>query len=147
VHQYFGIAFGLETMTLGEKLRANFLEVVNLTIKNNPYCAVLIAERLSAALYIDDAKSNMSKGHVSVKEKPFVVRTSMMLDASHPFDYVPARFFDIEVYYASNATHIYFVTPGFLNVTITCGTQVISTHIIMYPPDSFYDRPMLFLAL
>ena len=49
-----GVALCLESVALGQKERAQFTEVLNFSVENDPNCAVFVGQRLVATVQVDD---------------------------------------------------------------------------------------------
>jgi hypothetical protein len=66
------------------KLRTEFEVVINLAIKNYPRSAILIVNRLLAALEIDDRKPAHPETNWTVDVKPIVIGPTVPDGVAHP---------------------------------------------------------------
>src|SRR5947208_17146080 len=73
----FGVAESGERMTAGDQLLTKRLIVVDLAIEHHPHGTVLIADRLLAALEIDDAEPAHAETDVAADKDAVIVRTAI----------------------------------------------------------------------
>jgi hypothetical protein len=86
---------------------AQFREIVNLAVENDPNGSVFVKNRLVAARQVDDAQAPHSKAGSALDENPLVIRSPMDNRLAHVvdragFDPFAAR----RAHNASNPAHI-----------------------------------------
>ena len=106
VNNHFGVRICAKTMAAFLKLDAQFLEVVNFTIQDDPDCFFSVRHRLMASRQIDDGKSSEAKPYCTGNKVAFVIRTAV----DHCLGHSPNRFqfhrvVPGEVKLAANAAH------------------------------------------
>jgi hypothetical protein len=67
------------------KLFAQLDKIIDLTVKNNLQTSVFVANRLGAALYVNDAEPAMPQCDLAIPKVPVSVRSSMFENRGHPF--------------------------------------------------------------
>src|SRR5437667_1549420 len=71
------IGVGVETMAAALQLRAQFREIVNLAVENNPDRPVLVENWLVPSGQIDDAETAHAEARPLVDEDSFIIRAAV----------------------------------------------------------------------
>lgn len=86
MHDRFRIACGLELVTLGQQVFADFFVVVYFTVENDPGTFVRIGNWLLAGAQVDNAQSRHAKGGGVYDDGARFVRTAMVYRLAHTAD-------------------------------------------------------------
>ncbi len=90
MHQHFRVAARAEGMTLAGQLAAQVLEVVDLTIEDDPDRAILVAQRLRRVRrQIDDRQPPMAEAQAAVEVHAASVGPAMAQHVGHAVEHPP----------------------------------------------------------
>ena len=73
------VGSGFKRVPGGLQFFTQLYKIINLTVKNNLQTSVFIADRLGAALHIDNAQPTVSQTDLAINKSTFAIRTSMYL--------------------------------------------------------------------
>jgi hypothetical protein len=81
--QCLGVAIRVKAMTLGDQIGPKRLIVVDFSIEDDPYSAVLIRNRLVARAQINDAEAAHADRNLPLDMEAFIVGTAMNNRVAH----------------------------------------------------------------
>lgn len=81
-----------ETISLSFEALTDFLEIVDLAIKNNRSPPMPVERGLMTALQINDAQTSVSQGHGVFNPEPLVIRAPMRKRLGHGVNPAPLLF-------------------------------------------------------
>src|SRR5579884_1047089 len=79
----FRVAARIEAVAAGAQPDDQLPEVVDFAIEDDPHRAILIPDRLTARVEVDDAEPPHSQAHAAAKIKTFVIRSAMHNRGAH----------------------------------------------------------------
>ena len=105
VNDGFGVAGSPKTMTARGEFLAQLAVVVDLAIEDDPDRSIFVADRLLAAVQVDDAQASHAQPDAITQVHTFFIRPSMHQHLAHRADFVFKHRFAVKANDSSNATH------------------------------------------
>src|SRR5687767_3388808 len=107
MNDHFGVAVGSEDMPEANQLGAKLLEVVDLSIEDDPDGGFRIGHRLMSEGEIDDRQTSKAEPERALNQVALIVRAAMDDRRGHPADGLRVdRLVDVlEVKLTGNAAH------------------------------------------
>src|SRR5438270_6086899 len=88
------------------ELRAQFREVVDFAVKNHPYAAVLVVNRLLPAREVNDAKPAHAEADISRHVRALFIGTAVYDGLGHPPNFFDADNFLFPANHSGDPAHI-----------------------------------------
>src|SRR5262249_26592382 len=106
MNQTLSIGGGHQSMSTLCKIPSQFSKIVNLPIEYNPDRLVLVVDRLSPSLHVDNGKPSHTQAHSISKIEPVVIGTSSCDERAHASDQGLVDRSDFCIDRSDNATHV-----------------------------------------
>ena len=106
VDDNFGIAVGIETVSLGFELPPQLGEIVDLSVEDHPDSSVLVVDRLLSAFHVDDAEASHPQPDIVCNQHALIVRSPVHDGLTHRLHQVRNHWIlTTSVYDTCNSAH------------------------------------------
>src|SRR5919106_3276523 len=112
----------MKCMSLGNKLFAKFLIIIDLAVEDNPNRTVLVCHRLvTGGRKINDGKTTKAKSYISVDVYTTIIGSAMTNGIIHAVNkFLRSRTGRVVIDNSANTTHKTYLSP----LAITCWIQM-----------------------